>query len=129
MALSGVTDPSNWSNPGGIDLTEFENAMDIYVNIPNTTYDYTILRDPSPVQLISDGASSCPPVMLYASDGDSVPYAQADEMKTALSGIGTTVTEYVLSGSNHAFKNWHVINDHTGKCVSSEVITFLQSYP
>lgn len=34
VALSGVTDPSNWSNPGGIDLTEFENAMDIYVNIP-----------------------------------------------------------------------------------------------
>ena len=150
VSLSGPTQFCDWSNPGGIPpnaLTSFENDLDNYVNLqPQTNCDpdcdwsgNCALDQASPAWLVSHGAtSSPPPVMLYATTGDPVPYSQADDMKTALSMQFPLlhVEKYRMSyayGSqhDHSFKYWHALNDDPfsdGLCVSQEVITFLQTH-
>ncbi len=78
------------------------------------------LADPqcnaSPVNLITTGAAtSSPPVMLYATTKDPVPYAQADDMYNALLTLGYPAgkfTKYVLPDTTglHAFNYWHTQN-------------------
>ncbi len=132
VSFSGVTDPSNWDHPGipDPDYEDFKFRVDKYVGLTYPAYDYTTLYAASPVSLITNGATSSPPVMLYASEFDTVSYKQAEEMNTALNGIGVLVTYTFFQGSsNHAFKNGHVISPLTGNCVSTDVIAFLQSHP
>ncbi len=51
-------------------------------------------------------------------------------MYDALFGIGAIVTKTFFEGSdNHAYDNWHVIDPTTNNCVSTDVISFLHSYP
>jgi hypothetical protein len=77
--------------------------------------------------------------MLYATQGDHVPYSQATDMYNQLQTHYPTGVEFDLwvmsytygSGYEHAFKYWHKINDATGsdgECVSEEVINFLQTH-
>ncbi len=109
---------------------DFETRVDNYVNLTYPAYNQTKLYAASPVKLITDGATSSPPVKLFASEFDPVSYVQADEMYQALFGLGVFVTETIFQGShNHAYKNWHVINPDTGNYVSSDVIAFFQSHP
>ncbi|CAN5487256.1 hypothetical protein BH20VER3_BH20VER3_13080 [soil metagenome] len=132
VSLSGVTDPSNWNHPGisDADYEDFEFRVDKYVGLSYPAYNYATLYAASPVSLITNGATSSPPVKLFASQYDPVSYVQAQEMQTALQGINTSVTYTLFQGSsNHAYKNWHVINPDTGNYVSSDVIAFFQSHP
>lgn len=144
VSLSGPTDFCDWTNPGTIPpsaLTSFENDLDNYVSLQSQT---DCPHDPnqnlahaSPQWLVTNGATSNPPpVMLYATDGDPVPYLQANDMYNALTGQFPTlqVVKYIMAynytdQTNHAYKYWHALNTVTGNCVSSEVIAFLQSHP
>jgi acetyl esterase/lipase len=95
VSLSGVTDPSNWNHRGisDADYEDFEFRVDKYVGLTYPAYNYATLYAASPVSLITDGATSSPPVELFASQYDSVSYVQQDEMYTALQGIGASVTK------------------------------------
>jgi acetyl esterase/lipase len=83
----------------------------------------------SPISLVA-AATNIPPVRLYATDDNSVPPRQSEEMREALFARGADVVEYTMSGSLHAFAMWHTINylSTPPKCVSQEVIEFLQSH-
>lgn len=109
--------------------TGLATGWDNYVGLTYPAYVYATLYAASPVSLITNGATSSPPVKLYASTLDPVSYVQADEMQMALTGIGVSVTETVFPGSDHAFKNWPKIDTLTGNCVSTDVIAFFRSHP
>lgn len=151
MSFSGPTNFCDWSNPGGIPpdaLTKFEDDLDNYVNLPRQTNcdpscDWSgtcALDQASPAWLVTNGATSNPPpIMLYSTQGDPVPYSQADDMFNALiTRYGGTVEvhEYRMNypygdPHDHAFKYWHAINNDPnsdGQCVSQEVINFLQTH-
>ena len=145
VSLSGPTQFCDWSNPGNIPqdaLTRFENDLDNYVNLlPQTDCAHDPdhnLDHASPAWLVANGATSSPPVMLYATLGDPVPYAQAQDMKTALSTTFPAVEAdlYIMDYSytdqtNHSYKYWHAQNNapnSDGECVSAQVIAFLQTH-
>ena len=145
VSLSGVTKFCDWSNPGNIPmnaLMKFENDLDNYVDLADQTdCDHDPeqkLESASPVSLVPT-ATSCPPVRLYATDGDSVPYVQEDDMFTALQlqFPALDLFKYRMSyqytdRNHHAYTYWHSINDDLNggnECVSQQVIEFLQAYP
>jgi hypothetical protein len=151
VSLSGPSKFCDWT-PGSIPsgaLTSFENDVDNYVDLPAQTHcdpacDFgevnCALDQASPAWLVTHGATSNPPpIRLYATDGDPVPYPQADDMLTALTihyGMTFDVQEWKMSyqytsNYNHAFKYWPAANDamgSDGECVHDEVISFLQSH-
>ncbi len=131
VSMSGVADLNNWDHPGipNADYESFEKAVDNYVGLIWPDHTPGPLLAASPVNLITNGATSSPPVRLYASTLDSVSYVQANEMETALAGIGVTAAKTIFPGSDHAYKNWHKIDPSTGNCVSSDVIAFFQNHP
>ena len=148
VSLSGPTDFCDWSDDSHIPtnkLTLFENDLDNYVGLDDQTKCTdnmgSLLEHASPVCLVTNGATSNPPpIMLYTTLGDHVPYYDATDMFQALAthyGItGHDFEEWTMtytygSGYEHAFHYWHQINDATGSdglCVSEEVINFLQSH-
>jgi pimeloyl-ACP methyl ester carboxylesterase len=150
VSLSGPTQLCDWNNPGGIPpdaLTKFENAVDNYVGLEDQT-DCDPLHDPdqklnhaSPAWLVTHGATSNPPpIRLYATDGDSVPYQQEIDMFMALQtqfGLTFDVVKYKMSyqytdRNHHAYTYWHSANDDpngANDCVSHQVISFLQAHP
>jgi hypothetical protein len=91
----------------------------------------------SPVSLVTSTLPSSPPVMLYTTLADPVPYEQAQDMFTALFGrFGMTldlhlhIMTYTGVQGVHAFTYWHELDtDPPNNCVSHEVIAFLQSHP
>lgn len=136
-SLSGISDLCDWRNPGNVDLTGFIHGVDNYVGLADNVQDCSKLSPPSPVTLVPNATSS-PPVILYATLGDPVPYQQALDMKQALNlkfGFTLEVDQYTMSYTDdetkHAFLYWHQQNDAITPqvCVSSQVIAFLQSYP
>jgi acetyl esterase/lipase len=148
VSLSGPTNFCDWNNLGGIPsdaLAKFENALDNYVGLPDQTKcddDPTgKLNHASPAWLVTNGAtSSPPPIRLYATNGDSVPYAQEDDMFQALFtryGVTLDYRKYRMSyqytdPNHHAFTYWHSINDDPSggnECVGQQVIEFLQANP
>ena len=141
VSLSGPANLDDWSNPGGIsmdDLMRFENNLDNYVGLPDQDHTHATLLAASPVNLITTGAAtSSPPVLLYATTKDPVPYAQADDMwialTTAFGNPPGKFTEYILPDTTglHAFNYWHTQNTLVipSDCVSHQVITFLQANP
>ncbi len=150
VSLSGPSQLCDWT-PGNIPqgaLTSFENDVDNYVGLssqincdPNCGFSVTCALDQaSPAWLVTHGATSNPPpIMLYSTTGDPVPYEQSADMLTALTihyGITFDVQLWIMSYQygtqyDHAFKYWPAKNDamgSDGKCVHNEVITFLQSH-
>jgi hypothetical protein len=129
-------------------LIEDENDFDNYVNLPAQTHcdpncDWSVtcaLDQASPAWLVTHGATSNPPpVRLYATQGDPVPYSQATDMFQALQtqyGSSFDVKLWIMSyqyntSHDHAYKYWHATNDapgSDGQCVSQEVINFLQTH-
>jgi hypothetical protein len=148
VSLSGPADFCDWSPDNNIPsnkLTVFENDLDNYVGLDDQTKCTdnmgSLLEDASPVWLVTNGATSNPPpIMLYTTVGDHVPYYDADDMFTALiTHYGTTGHDFekwkmsyiYASGYEHAFHYWHAVNDDPlsdGACVSEEVINFLESH-
>jgi hypothetical protein len=123
-------------------MQRFENSLDNYVGLPDAT---DCSEDPghklenaSPTSLVPDATSS-PPVLLYATDGDPVPNAQATAMEAALItefGLTLEVTKYIMhytdtDETKHAFKYWHAQNNAVTpeECVSDQVIDFLRRHP
>ena len=142
VSLSGPAEFCDWSNPGNIPasaLTDFENDLDNYVGLPPQTQDCNTLDPASPAWLVSHGATSSPPVMLYATDGDPVPHAQATDMYNALKLQFPTVevVKYIMhylytDPNNHAFKYFHSHNNADNSdadCVSNQVKAFLLAHP
>ena len=76
--------------------------------------------------------------MLYATQGDPVPYSQALDMYSALRSQfpSLEVHKYRMNypygdPHDHAYRYWHALNNDPlsdGLCVSQEVITFLQAH-
>ncbi|MEP6975845.1 MAG: alpha/beta hydrolase fold domain-containing protein [Spartobacteria bacterium] len=139
VSLSGITNLDNWDNPGGLsnqDIMRFENNLDNYVGLPDQDHTHSTLLAASPYNLVHTGAAtSSPPVMLFATIKDTVPYSQAEEMATELRlhFPSVTITEYTLTDTTglHAFNYWHTQNTKVtpSDCVSHQVITFLQANP
>src|ERR1051326_7448370 len=117
--------------------------LDNYVNLPPQT---DCAHDPngnlehaSPEWLVTNGATTNPPpVMLYATQGDPVPYPQSIDMQNALNiqFPALEVNRYLMNYAygdqhDHSYKYWHAQNNDPnsdGECVSQEVISFLQSH-
>ncbi len=84
----------------------------------------------SPVKLVAT-ATNVPPIHMYATQGDPVPFQQGEEMATelALYHPGAVFEFYKINNSAlHAFNYWNQVNEVTDECVSAEVIDFLQDY-
>ena len=156
VSLSGPTQLCDWSNPGHLpqnQLTMDEGDFDNYVNLPYLPYlPYPTNCDPScdfgvtcaldqasPAWRVTHGATSNPPpVRLYATQGDPVPYSQALDMYNALRSQfpSLEVNKYIMNypygdPHDHAYRYWHAQNNDPnsdGQCVSQEVITFLQAH-
>jgi hypothetical protein len=140
VSLSGPANLDDWNNPGmisGTVLMKFENVLDNYVNLPDQDHTHSTLLAASPWNLVNTGmATSSPPVLLYATQEDPVPYEQANVMYTALTtafGASPKFMRYVLADTTglHAFDYWHTQNTISTPqdCVSHQVILFLQAYP
>ena len=77
--------------------------------------------------------------MLYATDGDTVPNAQATDMYNALKLQWPALEAYkyimhytVTDPNRHSYKYWHSQNNadnSDGNCVSYQVLAFLQAHP
>jgi dienelactone hydrolase len=85
----------------------------------------------SPISLVAN-ATHIPPVRLYATEDDSVPHQQAENMRTALLNRdpNADVVEYTMDGSEHCFNSWHMVNMESTvhECVSKQVIDFLNAH-
>jgi pimeloyl-ACP methyl ester carboxylesterase len=150
VSLSGPTDFCDYErNLGDIPpeaLEKFQNSLDNYVGLTDQT-DCEDNHDPeqklseaSPAWLVTNGAtSSPPPIMLYATTGDAVPYTQGEDMFDALQMQfpALDVHKYRMSypfedRHHHAYTYWHSLNDDPfgeNECVSEQVIDFLQAHP
>ena len=153
VSLSGPTKFCDWNNFGGLpcnQLVDFENDLDNYMALPpsgdptctQTQGDCSALDPASPAWLVTNGATSNPPpVRLYTTDGDTVPWAQAQDMFNALKGRFPAldaifyVMHYGITDRNrHAYTYWHSENNADNntdghECVKQEVIEFLQAHP
>jgi acetyl esterase/lipase len=139
VSLSGISNLDDWNNPGGLsipDLMKFENNLDNYVGLPDQDHTHATLLAASPYNLVDTGAaSSSPPILLYATMKDPVPFEQAETMATELRTHfpSVTIAEYTLPDTTglHAYNYWHTQNTLVtpSDCVSHQVITFLQANP
>jgi hypothetical protein len=148
VSLSGPTNFCDWTNPGHIPnwkLIDGENSFDNYVGLPDQTdCDHDPdqkLSHASPFWLVTNGATSNPPpIRLYATEGDSVPYSHEDDMYNALVGrYGISlVVKYRMTykfgdPNHHAFTYWHSLNNDPNnggnECVSQQVINFFLAHP
>lgn len=119
VSLSGPTDLS--SRTGDPDIVpRFEDSVENYTNFTrvNHSNDWAALQyGVSPIKLVAT-ATYFPPIHMYGTLGDSVPYQQGEAMYDALFAKGAVVKFYKINnGSLHAFKYWNQINEVTGECV------------
>ncbi len=146
VSLSGPTDLCNlcYSHPDGIpdeQIEDDQHAFDNYVGLPDHTDcegdQGNKLSLASPAWLVANGATNNPPpIRLYATEGDSVPFTHEDAMFQALFtryGVTLDVRKYKMSyqytaPNHHAYKYWHSENDDPSggnECVGEQVIDFL----
>ncbi len=125
VGLSGIYDlPLRTPPPPQQFINDVDNYTNTIDNFIGLEYQYST----SPISYVYMATNQTAPARLYATDGDSVPHQQAEEMRDALQPKGVDVLEYTLSGTPHAFAYWHTINNITGICVSTEVIAFLNAH-
>ncbi len=125
VGLSGIYDlPLRTPPPPQQFINDVDNYTNTIDNFIGLEYQYST----SPISYVYMATNQTAPARLYATDGDSVPHQQAEEMRDALQPKGVDVLEYTLSGTLHAFAYWHTINNITGICVSTEVIAFLNAH-
>ena len=128
VSLSGPTDLSSRVGDSSV-VPHFEDSVENYTNTQTGVGDWeTKQYNVSPVKLVAT-ATNVPPIHMYATQGDPVPYQQGQEMYDALFAKGAVVKFYKINNSAlHAFNYWNQVNEVTGECVSAEVIDFLQDY-
>jgi hypothetical protein len=113
-------------------VPDFELSVENYTNAsdehdPNW---FDIQYNASPIKLVA-AATYLPPIRLYATDSDTVPFQQGEDMRDEFNIYHPTadVIFYKINeGSSHAFNYWHEVNEVTDDCVSAEVIAFLQAH-
>ena len=131
VSLSGVTDLGSREHDADEDINEFIIGIENYTNTALLLgmEAYNIQEAVSPITLVAN-AAHIPPVLLYATEDDSVPHQQAENMRTALQAKGADVTEYTMPGNAHCFNYWHMINTVSipTDCVSNQVIAFLNAH-
>ena len=127
VGLSAPTDLPLRDHDDGVNIEHFADTVENYTNTFGAQDWLQKQRAASPITLVAN-ATNIPPIRLYATDGDSVPYQQAEEMRDALVTGGADVIEYTMMGSEHCFNYWHMINNWTQMCVSTEVIAFLNAH-
>lgn len=132
VSLSGATVLGWRDNDPGQDLTKFIEDVENYTNTHAVEEWLYLHRLASPITLVAN-AARIPPVLLFATDGDPMPYQQAEIMFTALHDRDPTqdIQEYTMPGSSlHCFNYWHVVNPliTPPKCVSQQVIDFLNAH-
>ncbi len=131
VSLSGPTNlPSREGDPEVV--PDFEVAVENYTNARNGPDPdwYQIQYNVSPIKLV-ENATYFPPIRMYATEGDTVPFQQGEDMKQEFDIYHPTadVNFYKINdGSSHAFNYWHEVNEETTDCVSAEVIAFLQAH-
>ena len=127
MVYQAPTDLPLRDHDDGVNIEHFADTVENYTNTHGAQDWLQKQQAASPITLVAN-ATNIPPIRLYATDGDSVPWQQADAMKQELllRDPSADVQEYRMSGSEHCFNYWHMINDNTQRCVSEEVIEFLQ---
>lgn len=130
VSLSGPTDLSSRAGDPNV-VPHFAQSVENYTNTETGVGDWeTKQYDASPLKLVAN-ATYVPPIHMYATQGDSVPFQQGEEMKAELTLYqpGAVFEFYKINnGSLHAFNYWNQINEVTTECVSAEVIDFLQDY-
>jgi len=110
-------------------LPQFIDTIHNYTNTTDNFIGWETQWSASPMSYVYLATNQTAPARLYATEGDTVPHQQAENMKVALQNQGVDVIEYTIDNSNlHAFQIWHTINNHTGTCVSTEVIDFLNAH-
>ena len=129
-------------------LDRFRDILDAYVGLDEGTTCQTSsnaevkLSHASPSWLVANGATSNPPpIRLYATLGDTVPWQQKQDMFDALQtryGFAYDVVKYRMSFefgaiNAHAYTYWHSENDDPNggndECISQQVTNFLQAHP
>ena len=127
VGLSGVYDLTLREPPP---LQRIIDDIDNYTNtIENNFIGWELQYSASPISYVYMATNQTAPARLYATESDPVPHQQAENMMSALQDKGVDVIEYTINNSSlHAFDYWHTINNHTGMCVSREIIAFLNAH-
>ncbi len=133
-SLSGPTDLSSRLAENDTIRDRFVDSVENYTNVyhlidPNWE---TKHYDKSPIKLVEDPINTLsyiPPIRMYATEFDSVPWQQGDDMREALETYHPTAdVEFyeILGSSKHAFNYWHEMNTAVDPpiCVSAQVIAF-----
>ena len=127
-ALSGNYD---FSDQASLDQYEHQpgwsNEVFQYNDVPNRTYTDKLLAQS--VVTVVPTVTRIPPIYLIQSQGDAIgpPTSQLPQMTTALDAIGfTNYTAYIVPGSEHAQRNWQIVNPVTGNTVGADVISFFK---
>jgi acetyl esterase/lipase len=120
VSLSGVSDLGSRDHDADLDLTDFIFTVENYTNTHAMMEWYYIQEAASPITLVAN-AAYIPPIRLYATQHDTVPHQQAENMKFALQTRGADVAEYTMNGSTHCFNQWQIVNSVTQQCVRDEV--------
>ena len=129
VGLSGPYDLPSRVGDDPVAVAHFAADAENYTNTTDgdpgaAAYQYSV----SPIALVA-AATNIPPVRLYATEGDPVPYQQAEEMRDSLIAHGgVDLFYYKLPGNLHAFNYWHTMNPITGQYVSQDVINFFTAH-
>jgi acetyl esterase/lipase len=131
VGLSGVYDLSlrNTTPPPTV---HFIDSVQNYTNTTDSFVGLEYQLSVSPIGLFGT-QTYVPPARFYATQGDSVPFQEAENMVAAMLNWkpGLDVASYkILNSSLHAFNYWHELNTAVNPpiCVSTQVIAFLNAH-
>jgi acetyl esterase/lipase len=128
VGLSGTYDlgSRDFGDPGpNFDEGQFVGVIENYTNTKNNDDWYAIEEMWSPINLVAS-ATYIPPTRLYASNNETVPSKQSEDMFDALTNHGGVyVVQHTMNSEAHCFNQWLIENNNTMDCVRDEVIGFL----
>jgi acetyl esterase/lipase len=135
VSFSGPTYLS-WRDPDpNQDIDGFIDTVENYTNTKNDPTPEPEQYDASPIKFVEDTTNTLsyiPPIRMYATEGDSVPYQQGADMRAAFDiPYPSADVEFYLvnNGSLHAFNYWHEQNEAADDvCVSTQVIEFFDAF-
>lgn len=133
-SLSGPTDLS--SREGNMNIVEgFEISVENYTNVSNEVYPDTwdeLQKGVSPIKFV-ENATGIPPIRMFGTELDSVPWQQGDEMQIELFARGADSEFHLVnSTAQHAFNYWHKVDQGDTmtpkRCVSEVVIDLFDAH-
>ena len=138
-SLSGPTDLGDFTDySSGVNINQFKGDVENYTSTkvypPSESDKYPILEAASPITLVQ-GATSVPPIRMFGTQLDTVPWQQGSNMYDAIhmyhSQADVQFHKVNLSNGDHAFHYWEETDagDSLQRCVRQEVIDFFNEYP